>query len=122
MKIACGTDIIEINRIEKAITGNAGEKFLETVYTEKERQYCESHYNNRFQHYAARFAAKEAMFKALNKISGEKTVDWKGIEVINNSDGKPEIMAKNDKIESIDISISHCKEYAIANVVILYNE
>ena len=121
MKIACGTDIVEINRIEKAVIGSIGDRFLDTVYTEKERQYCVSHYNN-FQHYAARFAAKEAMFKALNKISGEKTIDWKGIEVINNIDGKPEILIKNDRIESIDISISHCREYAIANVVILYSE
>lgn len=122
MKIACGTDIIEIDRIEKAVTGKFGEKFLDTVYTKMEIQYCESHLNNRFQHYAGRFAAKEAMFKALNKISNQKTIDWKGVEVINNNDGKPEIMIKNEKIESIDISISHCREYAIANVVILYNE
>lgn len=122
MKIACGTDIVEIDRIEKAINKETGKKFLETVYTENEIKYCEAHFNNRFQHYAARFAAKEAMFKALNKISHEKTVDWKGIEVINNIDGKPEILIKNKKIESVDISISHCKEYAVANVVILYNE
>lgn len=122
MKVACGIDIIEIDRIEKAIAVKSGKKFLDTVYTEKEIQYCESHFNNRFQHYAARFAAKEAVFKALNKISNQKTIDWKGIEVVNNNDGKPEIIMKNEKIESIDISISHCKEYAIANVVILYNE
>lgn len=122
MNIACGTDIVEINRIEKAVSGTTGERFLETVFTENERDYCESHYNNRFQHYAARFAAKEAMFKALSRISGEKTIDWKRIEVINNDDGKPEIFIKNEKIESVDISLSHCKEYAIANVVILYNE
>lgn len=122
MKIACGTDIIEINRIERAINGHAGEKFLSAVYTSNERKYCESHYNNRFQHYAVRFAAKEAVFKALNKISDEKTIDWKGVEVVNNSDGKPEIFVKNEKIESIDVSLSHCKEYAVANVVILYNE
>lgn len=122
MKVACGIDIIEIDRIEKAIAVKSGKKFLDTVYTEKEIQYCESHFNNKFQHYAARFAAKEAVFKALNKISNQKTIDWKGIEVVNNNDGKPEIIMKNEKIESIDISISHCKEYAIANVVILYNE
>lgn len=121
MKIACGTDIIEIDRIQKAVTGSGGEKFLETVYTEKEKEYCESHSNNKFQHYAARFAAKEAMYKALNKISQDKFVNWKKIEVVNNSDGKPEIVIDNEKIESIDVSISHCKQYAVASVVILYN-
>ena len=64
MKIACGVDIIEISRIEKAIE-RQGEKFLQTVYTENEIQYCESHKTNKFQHYAARFAAKEALYKAL---------------------------------------------------------
>lgn len=78
MRIACGTDIIEIDRIKTAIERNK-EKFLNTIYTEKEIEYCESHLNNKYQHYAARFAAKEAMFKALNKVLDEDTVNWKRI-------------------------------------------
>ena len=71
MKIACGVDIIEISRIEKAIE-RQGEKFLHTIYTETEIQYCESHKTNKFQHYAARFAAKEALYKALSEIYQKK--------------------------------------------------
>lgn len=45
-----------------------------------------------------------------------------GFEVVNNEFGKPEILVSNDKIDSIDISISHCRDFAVANVVILYND
>ncbi len=121
MKIACGTDIIEINRIKKAIE-KAGDKFVNTIYTEKEINYCESHDVNKYQHYAARFAAKEAVYKALNKTSNIGRIDWKNFEIINNIYGKPDVKIMDNSIESIDISISHCKEYAVANVVILYKE
>ncbi len=119
MKIACGTDIIEIERIKNSIE-RIGKKFLNTIFTDKEIEYCESHQNNKYQHYAARFAAKEAVYKALNKVSNVGHVNWKDYEIINNVYGKPEIIILDESIESMDISISHCKEYAIANVVILY--
>ena len=130
MKIKCGTDIIEIERIKQNIenekTGNA---FVERVFTEKEIQYCESKKGQKYQHYAGRFAAKEAAFKAISDFLDDKyQVTWKDIEIINNKQGKPiwnvEKMDKIDKsiIESTDISISHCKEYAIASVVIMFNK
>ena len=65
MKITCGTDIIEIERVKESIE-NLGEKFLERVYTKKEIEYCESKKKQKYQHYAARFAAKEALFKAIS--------------------------------------------------------
>lgn len=120
LKIACGTDIIEIERIRKSIE-HVGYRFLNTIFTEKEIEYCEAHQSNKYQHYAARFAAKEAVYKAMNKISKVERVRWKNFEIVNNNYGKPEINVNNDRIESIDISISHCKEYAMASVVILYN-
>ncbi len=67
MKISCGTDVIEIERIQKAIE-NIGERFLKTVFTENEIAYCEARKTQKYQHYAARFAAKEAAFKALGDI------------------------------------------------------
>ena len=120
MKIACGTDIIEIDRIKKSIE-HSGDRYLNTIFTEREIEYCEAHQNNKYQHYAARFAAKEAIYKALSKISSVGRVKWKKFEIINNTYGKPEIVIDDERIESIDISISHCKNYAVANVVILYN-
>ncbi len=123
MKITCGTDIIEIERVKESIE-NVGTKFIERVYTEKEIEYCESRKKQKYQHYAGRFAAKEAAFKAISKMLDDKySVCWKDFETINDGQGRPSIILHNintEKIESIDVSISHCKEYAIANVVILF--
>lgn len=122
MQIACGTDIIEISRIRESIE-NTNERFLEKIYTENEIKYCESKNEQKYQHYAARFAAKEATFKALSKYLEEKHVEWKNIEVLNNESGRPSINFVNkelEEIESIDISLSHCKRYAVANVVALF--
>ena len=124
MKVSCGTDIVNIERIKKAIEKH-NEKFLTTVYTKQEVEYCEKHENTKYQHYAARFAAKEAFFKATSNISSENYVDWNNIEVINGKNGRPELNFKtidNIEIQSIDLSLSHTDEYAIATVVILYNE
>lgn len=122
MKITCGTDIIEIDRIQKAIQ-NAGDKFLQTVFTQKEIEYCETKKNQKYQHYAARFAAKEAAFKALSKLVQHK-MDWKMFEVAKLQNGKPEIKVNREiaNLESIDISISHCKQYATANVIAIFSQ
>ena len=122
MKISCGTDIIEIDRIKSSIE-NIGDKFLYTIYTEKEIEYCESRKAQKYQHYAARFAAKEAIFKALStRIMGEYM--WTDFEVLNDENGKPQVFLKSpiDNLEDIDISISHCKKYAVATVIAIYKE
>lgn len=121
MKLSSGIDIVEINRIQKSIE-HIGEKFLDTIYTEEERKYCESHKNNKFQHYAVRFAAKEALFKALSRFMDKDELTWKKFEIKNSSDGRPIVNIENENIISIDLTMSHCKEYAVANVVVLYNE
>lgn len=122
MKIRTGTDIIEINRVKKAIE-ETDKKFCERVYTLREIDYCESKNAQKYQHYAARFAAKEAVFKALSAILDSKyDIEWKDIEIRNDNYGRPyiELNEKFTKaIESIDISISHCKEYAVASVILI---
>jgi len=123
LNITCGTDIIEIERIKESIE-SLGEKFLHRVFTDKEMKYCESKKAQKYQHYAGRFAAKEALFKAISKQLEDKySVCWKDFEVINDKQGRPCVNLLNismDNIQSIDISISHCKLYATANVIILY--
>ena len=122
MKVNCGTDIIEISRIKDSIE-NIGDKFLERVFTKNEIEYCESKKMQKYQHYAARFAAKEAAFKAISdEIKDKYAVCWKDFEVVNDKNGRPVINIigvdlKN--VVSIDLSISHCKEYAVANVTVL---
>lgn len=123
MEILTGTDIIEIYRIKESIE-NLGENFKNKIYTQKEIEYCESKKNMKYQHYAARFAAKEAIFKAISTLLDNKyDISWKNAEILNNEYGKPIINFIDtnivEKIESIDISISHCKEYAISNVIIV---
>lgn len=124
MKICCGTDIIEIERIKESIEDKkAGKTFIERVYTKKEMEYCESKKAQKYQHYAARFAAKEATFKAISdQIEDKYSITWKDIEVINNEQGRPQLNLMGidlKNIEDIDLSISHCKEYAVANVTLL---
>ena len=125
MKISCGTDIIEVDRVRTSIE-NVGEKFLKKVFTDNEIRYCESKKTQKYQHYAGRFAAKEAAFKAISRQLEDKySVCWKDIEVENDSQGRPSVNLFNvdmKKIENIDISISHCKSYATANVVVLFKE
>ena len=123
MKATCGIDIIEIKRVKESIE-NTGDAFLKRVFTEKEIEYCESKNKQKYQHYAARFAAKEAVFKAISgQLKDKYSVTWKDFEVENDVNGRPKINIyniDNSNIENIDISISHCKSYATANVVILY--
>ena len=120
MKISCGTDIIEIKRVQEAIEKHE-DKFKQEIFTQNEIDYCESHKNQKFQHYAARFSAKEAIFKAISSKL-DNNYSWKDFEIINNKIGKPEVKLRKSilEIESIDVSLSHCKEYAIANVVVLF--
>ena len=125
MRILCGTDIIEISRIKDSIE-RSGKTFLNTVYTQDEIKYCESKRNAKYYHYAGRFASKEAIFKAVSPLLKNKfDISWHNAEVINDENGNPKVHfldIKFDKIKDIDISISHCKEYAVATVVVMVEE
>lgn len=113
-----GVDLIEIERIENVLA-RWGERFLERVYTEAERGDCQ----NRAPSLAVRFAAKEAVMKALG--TGIKGVGWREIEVLPNRDGKPLVhlyggalqKARGLGLGELAISLSHSREYAIASVV-----
>lgn len=113
MKLSIGTDIIEIERIKKLIDSE-GSKFLDRMYTKREIEYCEARKEQRYQSYSARFAAKEAIYKALSDKLDK--YNWKDFEVINSNNGKPEVCLHLNipSLSSIEISISHCKEYAVA--------
>lgn len=127
MKVYVGNDIIEVDRIRESMRN---EEFKKRVFTKEEIDYCEKKNENiRYQHYAARFAAKEATFKAISTLLSDKySVSWKNSEVVNDENGKPSIrftsLDKNvekelNHIKSIDVSLSHIKEYAIANVTVI---
>lgn len=120
MKITNGTDIIEINRIKQNIE-KYGDKFLKRIFTQKEIEYCEKRKNFKYQSYAVRFAAKEATYKALSEYINFKYY-WNDFEVINEKNGKPVIKLNFElnNLKSLEVSLSHCKTYAIANVIAIF--
>lgn len=117
MQIKCGTDIIEVARIQKAIE-KLGDEFKNKIYTKQEIKYCEERNKTKYQSYAVRFAAKEAIYKALSeKID---TLEWNKIEITKNKKGRPEAHLLQENIKcKIDISLSHTKQNAIATCVIV---
>ncbi|MBJ7449052.1 MAG: holo-ACP synthase [Parachlamydiales bacterium] len=114
-----GTDIIEIDRMKRAIERHH-KRFLERIFTEKERLYC-NRYPDSMPHYAARFAAKEAVAKALGCGIGH-SLKWQDIEIDHAASGKPiinfskEVNAQFD-YPNIQISLSHCKKFAVAMAI-----
>ena len=77
-----------------------------------------------YQHYAERFAVKEAAFKAVSEgVEDKFAISWKDVETVNDKQGRPKteiLFLKDRKVENVDVSISHCKDYAVANVTVLY--
>ena len=131
MNVKTGIDIIEVDRVKESIE-RSGENFLKKVYTDSEIEYCKNTNKTMYQHYAARFAVKEATFKAISSLLDDKYgITWQNVETINTENGKPEIKFINlssgiakklEKIVSVDVSISHIEKLAIANVTILVDD
>jgi holo-[acyl-carrier protein] synthase len=121
-----GIDVVEVERIASAIERH-GEPFLAKLFTDRERIYCDAQKRPSL-HYAARFAAKEAVSKALGTgIGGE--AGWLDLEVIRDVSGAPKLLlhgaaadfAKKHGIPEIQISLSHAKDYAAANAIAVAN-
>jgi holo-[acyl-carrier protein] synthase len=120
--VGLGLDIAEIDRIEAAITRH-GTPFLERIYTTREVAYCESH-RNKFERYAARFAAKEAAMKALG-TGWRHGVRWRDIEVARDPGGKPTLhlegaarqIADRLGVKNISLTITHSGKLALAEVI-----
>ena len=106
-----GTDIIEIERIRESIE-KYGSHFLDRLFTKKEQDYCKQH-SNFATHFAGRFAAKEAISKALGTGFG-KELSFLDLEILNEPSGKPIVQ----KRPNIHVSISHCESYAVAMAII----
>jgi holo-[acyl-carrier protein] synthase len=118
--VECGVDLVEIERIEKAVA-RLGDRFVLRVYTEQERNYA----RGRGPQLAARFAAKEAVAKILGTGLWREGVSWHHIEVINDESGKPRLNLTGEAARRAaelgftawSISISHSRGDAIAFVV-----
>ncbi|WP_257449070.1 holo-ACP synthase [Archangium lipolyticum] len=120
MVIGIGIDLCEIGRLSKALERHDG-RFEERVFTEAERTYCRGR-KQPGQHFAARFAAKEAVIKALGAPEG---LHWHELEVLSAPDGKPELrlsgaahqIAQQLGIHRFKLSLSHSAGFAVAMVV-----
>lgn len=119
--IGLGTDILDIERIREAIL-KQGDAFIHRILTENERAYCQKHKDPAPQ-IAARFSAKESIVKALGCGFGEK-IGWQDIEISHDALGKP-LVSFSPKVNQsfnhprIVLSMSHCKEYAMAVAILL---
>jgi holo-[acyl-carrier protein] synthase len=120
--VGLGLDIAEVDRIEAAIQRH-GAPFLERLFTPDEASYCERS-KNKFERYAARFAAKEAAMKALG-TGWSHGVRWRDIEVTREATGKPTLrlagvalqMAERMGVKNISVSITHSGNLALAQVI-----
>lgn len=123
MIFGIGNDIVEVERVQNAVERTSG--FLTKLFTEKEQLYCENQKAGKYQSYAARYAAKEAFFKAMG--TGYRFgFAFHEVEILNDELGKPEVSVSGrvaeflneNKIKKIHLSLSHVKAMAIATVVL----
>ena len=108
-----GIDIIEVGRIRNSVGKNP--RFLQRIFTPQEITYCQGK-KNKYQHLAARFASKEAFFKALGK-----RIKWTDVELVNLTSGKPQLNIKAKErlsFRQVHVSVSHLVDYAVAVVIL----
>jgi holo-[acyl-carrier protein] synthase len=123
MIVGTGIDIAEVPRIREAIE-RFGERFLNRIYTEGERRYCDSK-ANRVERYAARFAAKEASMKALG-TGWNHGVRWRDVEVARKPGSRPTIVFHGRAAEfaaklgavRVALSLTHTADQALASVIL----
>ena len=124
MSYEIGVDIVETERIRAAIAKD-GDKFVKRLFSEWEIDYCGAK-PEPAQHYAARFAAKEAVVKAFGNASEEEGWRWPEVEVRNDDYGKPQIklygeaekQARDMGAKAIKLTLSHSREHAVAFVLV----
>lgn len=122
MAIKCGVDIVEINRINDAISN---ERFIRRVFNDSEIEYCENKKKRRAECYSARFACKEAVSKALG-TGFTNGISFTDIEVVTAEDGSPTVRLKGEALnrfnyingKHIEVSMSHSEDNAVAIAVI----
>ncbi len=122
MVIGIGVDIVEVGRIERVMGGSGS--MVTRVFTPSEIEYCEER-KNQAQHFAGRFAAKEAALKALGTGWGEG-IRWKDVEIVSEDSGRPLLklhgralqLSEERGAQSTLVTITHAEAYAVAVVVI----
>jgi holo-[acyl-carrier protein] synthase len=117
-----GTDIVDVERVERAVRRHPG--FLERVFTPSEIDYCDGQHR-RFEGYAVRFAAKVAFLKALG-TGLRDGITWQDMEVVRHPNGRPELVLRGRALDAMMergasrawVSLSHTRAYGVAVVVL----
>lgn len=120
MVVGLGTDVVEIDRIRKAI---ANQRFVQRVYSQGEQEYCYSRGKSEAASFAGRFAAKEAVLKAFG--TGLREGNLTDVEILNDELGCPKLhlhgyfaeLAAKMEVKNVLVSISHAREYAVAQCI-----
>jgi holo-[acyl-carrier protein] synthase len=123
-RVLIGTDLVAVDRVEALLAGQPG--LAEQIFTKVELAYCASRSRRRHDHLAARFAAKEAVLKALGTGSSAG-IEWTDVEVVNGIGGRPSVLlhgraaavARRRGVRQTEISLTHTAGLAMANAVIL---
>ena len=118
-KIFIGTDIVDISRIREVIADHPN-RFIHRTYTNKEQRYCKGKADPVI-HYAGRFAAKEAVKKALMTSGIKSSISWVDMEIISGQDGEPIVQLHGKPYTGLSckVSISHTQDTAIATAIIV---
>ena len=124
-RMAHGVDVVDVQRFRALLDGH-GERVLERLFSPQERAYCERYRDGAAAHWAVRFAAKEAVLKALGTGLGEG-MRWRDVEVYRDENGRPGVrlagkvkaVFEEAGFERILISLSHSREVAMASVILI---
>ena len=117
--IGTGVDLVEMPRFRRSVK-RWGSRFLSRIFTPQELAYCRG-YRDPHEHLAVRFAAKEAVVKAIGAPKG-LALEWKDLEITRSSSGQPGVRFKGSmsrwKKWKVHLSLSHTKQYAVASAVV----
>ena len=124
---AIGIDIVEISRLAKTVK-KRGDHFLNKIFTLRELAYARAR-KFPYQHLAARFAAKEAIFKSLGEVE-KNFVGWKNVEILNDVYGRPvvhwhgraKVVKTKRHIRDAVVSLSHTENYAVASAMLVFEK
>ena len=126
MRVRVGVDIVGVDRLRRLLAEHADA--LDTLFTHREQSYCLGK-RRRYEHLAARFAAKEAVLKAFGTGLGQR-MHWTDVEIINEALGRPRVhlhgevavWAERRRLADLDVSLSHTEGWAIAQALAVWNE
>ena len=120
--IGCGVDVVELSRFKQAMR-RGGEAFVRRVFTPREQLYARRRRRTTLLHLAGRFAAKEAVIKAVSQVDPTRTLAMKDIEVCNDRLGRPSILLHDGPRRglAIHISLSHVNSVAVASAIAIHS-